>query len=471
MPETQLIGGGHAQPHLSVFEADETTIESQFKRMTSSTEAALVRAQTELSTKLYAGGLNFEGKSYPVSIRPLLLDRAWAEQLADIAEQFSRLFDLAARLYVENLDVRRFFPAYRNVEHYAIRWPDHSPLVRVYRLDGLFDHAGSFRVLETNTDCPGGVIQNGLAARIWSEVSNPLLRSIRHTASFQPFVVNPDMFLQELCRAHQERTGSAPQRAAIVTFRGRFRNEVSQMVEGLNRLGVPTATVDAAELRREGHAIVDPQGRKIDLAYNKLDLRDLVDEPVVADYLEAAAAGEVTFLNPLVAQWPLADKAILAVLSDPRMLGRFPIEQQRLCRAHIPWTRMVQNDLTTGPDGSRIDLIEFVSTNRPALVLKPSNATRGEGLLVGPFTNDREWEGTITDILANQKPYVVQEYIRGRRLSAVHSSDGVVSPLWSGLDTYVYGGKFAGFQARASFDPVMNVGRRGILLPVVVREE
>ncbi len=234
MPEIQPIGGRHAQTRLSVFEADEAAIESQFKRMTSATEAALVRAQSELSGELSAGGLNFEGKSYPVSIRPLLLDRADAEQLADIAEQFLRLFDLAARFYVDNLDVRRFFQAYRNVEHYATRLPDHSPLIRVFRLDGLFDQAGSFRVLETNTDCPGGVIQNGLAARIWSNVSNPLLRNIRYSALFQPFVADPDRFLNELCRAHQERTGAAPQRAAIVTFRGRFRNEVSQMVEGLN---------------------------------------------------------------------------------------------------------------------------------------------------------------------------------------------------------------------------------------------
>jgi diaminobutyrate-2-oxoglutarate transaminase len=36
-----------------------------------------------------------------------------------------------------------------------------------------------------------------------------------------------------------------------------------------------------------------------------------------------------------------------------------------------------------------------------------------------------------------------------------------------GLDAYVFNGKLAGLQARASVDPVMNIGRRGVLLPVI----
>ncbi|WP_394845308.1 hypothetical protein LZC95_50800 [Pendulispora brunnea] len=453
-----------------IFATDESVVESQFAQMSSATAQALTQAQARLFEDLASAGLHFEGKSYPVSIRPLLLEAATVQWLARAAEQLSPIFDFAARLYVEDAEVRKLFPAYRSVEHLIVRLPKHSPLIRVYRLDGLFDETDSFRILETNTEAPGGVIQNGLAARIWSNVPNPLVRNVPHDALFQPFAVNPDLILQEIIDTHRERVGTLPERAAVVTFRGLFKNEVVRMVEGLNRLGVSAETLDASELRRGGKSLVDRHGRRVDVVYNKLDVRDLIDAPEVSDYLQAIADGVVTSINPLVGQWPLSDKAILALLSDPRTLARFSSEQQAFCRAHIPWTRVLREDTTVSPDGHRIDLLQYVSSHRSALVLKPSNATRGEGLTLGPFTPQSQWDATIATAMASEQPYVVQQYIQGRKVSAVHPADGVVTSLWSGVDAYVYGGKFAGFQARASFDPVMNVGKRGILLPVIVRK-
>ncbi|MDA3136841.1 hypothetical protein HG619_19430 [Pseudomonas syringae] len=105
------------------------------------------------------------------------------------------------------------------------------------------------------------------------------------------------------------------------------------------------------------------------------------------------------------------------------------------------------------------------------MILKPSNATRGEGLLVGPFATQEDWEASIQNALTGTSTFVVQQYIKGHTLSAVHPDIGVTERMWSGVDTYVYGGRFAGFQARASFDPVMNVGRKGILLPVIIVKE
>ncbi|MGN7743657.1 hypothetical protein ACTJKT_27235 [Pseudomonas sp. 22526] len=458
-------------PNTSLFEADDRLIEQSLAHLTADARKRLIAAQKRFCDSLSSEGLNFEGKSYPVSIRPLILSNETVAQLQTLGEGFARVFDHAARIYVENEQVRALFPAYKNSEHLTFNLPAHSPLVRIFRLDGLFDSEGIYQILETNTDCPGGVIQNGLAGRLWAEIDNPLLAGIGHSVDFQPFVSDPDLFLKELLSAHFQRTGQPARRAAIVTFKGRFKNEVTQMVAGLNRLGVPTEEVDAADLkRRDGH-LVDPQGRVIDMTYNKLDLRDLIDEPLVSEYLEAASNAEVTFLNPLISQWPLADKAIMALLSDPKMLALLPEEDRELCRTHIPWTRLLAAGKSSNPQGQPIDLISYVRRHRPHLVLKPSNATRGEGLLVGPFATQEQWEQGICSALEGPHSFVVQQYIQGRTLSAVHPELGVTESMWSGVDTYVYGGRFAGFQARASFDPVMNVGRKGILLPVITLKE
>src|SRR5262249_17098627 len=276
-----------------------------------------------------------------------------------------------------------------------------------------------------------------------------------------PFVKNPDCFLLDLMAAHRERTGRPAERASVVNFRGRFTNEIDWMLEGLNRLGVHTSLVDASALLRGPKGVVDPAGRVVELAYNKLDLRDIIDEPLVAEYLEATAAGEITFLNPLICQWPLADKAVLALMHDERFADCFTATERALIKAHIPWTRFMSAGRTMDPDGRPIDLISYVLENRQSLVLKPSNATRGEGVVVGPLTPQQLW-CELVERVAKGTPYVVQEYIRAPCISAPHPSDGTVEPMWAGLDIYVFGGRFAGFQSRASLDAVMNVGKRGI---------
>lgn len=464
---SKLTSGNDA----NLFDLDNQLIERSLAGLTPAANKSLLAAQQRFSAALSSEGLNFEGKSYPVSIRPLILPQKVVEQLKAIGEGFARVFDNVAKIYVKNEQVRKLFPAYKNSEHLTLNLPDHSPLVRIFRLDGLFDGEGVYQILETNTDCPGGVIQNGLASQLWADIENPLLAGVEHSIDFQPFVADADLFLKEILATHLQRVGRPASRAAIVTFKGRFKNEVAQMVAGLNRLGVPTEEVDAADLSRRDGQLVDKQGRTIDVAYNKLDLRDLIDEPLVDEYLQAANAGEVTFLNPLVSQWPLADKAIMALLSDPATLALLPAQDQALCQAHIPWTRLLVEGSSTDHNGQTVNLIDYVKQHRQDLVLKPSNATRGEGLLVGPFAAQQEWEAFIQEALAGASTFVVQRYIKGHMLAAVHPDIGVTEQMWSGVDTYVYGGRFAGFQARASFDPVMNVGRRGILLPVITVKE
>lgn len=454
-----------------LFLLDDELVERKLLNITQNEKDALLESQRLLNQKLEARGLNFEGKSYPVSIRPLVLSSATVKTLAEIGERFSDIFDKFARAWIDHEAIREYFPVYRRSERFLFNLPNHTPLVRIFRLDGLFDEDGTYQVIETNTDCPGGVIQNGLAGAIWSDIANPLLHGVDARADFQPFVKDNDLFLKQLLETHQERTGAAANRAAIVTYKGQFKNEVSWMADGLNRLGIVTEIIDASLLKRRNNTLVNPDGQVIDLAYNKLDLRDLIDEPEVEEYLTAASHGEVTFINPLICQWPLADKAIMAVLSDRSMLSFLSEDDRAFCLKHIPWTRVVNAGQTTSPQGEPIVLIDWATTQREQLVLKPSNATRGEGLLIGRFTDAATWQQHLQHALNSNESWIVQQYIRGHLISAVHPDSGISDSMWSGVDTYVYGGKFAGFQARASFDPVMNVGRRGIILPVALVEE
>ena len=429
-------------------------------------EAPAFRAQQRLTRVLGDAGLHFEGKPYPVCLRPYAMTNSEAKSVISVAERLVEILDIAAVIYCEDSRAQQLFPTCESVTTFIKALPKIRPLVRVCRLDGLIAADGTYRLLETNTDCPGGVIQNGMAARIWSGEVNPLTVGLDLDVTTQPFAVDSDCFLHELLNSHYLRTGQSAQRSLIVNYRGRYTNETDWMVRGLRRLGLDADLADAGQLSRGPGGLRDTFGKIVDLTYNKYELRDFINEPDVVPYMAAAAADEVTFVNPLIAQWVLADKAIFALLTDERFAEYFSASERDLIRRHIPWTRVVTGGTTTGPDGSRVDLQKYILEKRQSLVLKPVNGTRGEGVLIGCQTDDGTWRDCLCEALRT-KPYIAQDYIEAPRIWTLHPDMGSMN-MASGLDVYVFGGHFAGFQARASIDPVMNIGRRGVLLPVAI---
>jgi diaminobutyrate-2-oxoglutarate transaminase len=447
---------------------DGDPIERRMRELDDATRDAVLVAQTEMSRSLKAAGLNFEGLAYPVSLRPIALSEERARALASMAERMLKLLDIAAALYLEDATVRRLFAHYDRVARYITAVPGLAPLASICRLDTMLAPDGEYRIVETNADCPGGIIQGALATRIWGETASPLTDGLMVDESAQPFVLDPDCCCRALLECHRTITGRSPRRAAVINFHGRFTNEVPQIVAALNRLGVEAVARDLRELRRiGGGGISDDSGGRFDLIYNKLDPRDLLDEPLAADYLAAVAAGEVTSINSLVSQWILADKAVLALLSDERFAANFTAADRNLIETHVPWTRFVRAGRTSDRDRRPIDLLPYIVEHRRELVLKPSNATRGEGAVVGPETRQDEWEHYVVEV-ANSAPHVVQDYLPGSVITAPNPMSGAIDTMTAGLDVYVFNGRFTGFHARASLDPVINIGKRGMLLPVAV---
>ncbi|XIA67496.1 hypothetical protein ACFIOY_18755 [Bradyrhizobium sp. TZ2] len=205
--------------------------------------------------------------------------------------------------------------------------------------------------------------------------------------SKQPFARDPSCFVRELASTYRAATGRELHTAAVVNFRGRYTNEVDLIVSGLKEAGVNAVSLDVSATKRTPRGLVAPDGELIELVYNKLDVREIIGAGECTDYLDACAAQEVVSINPWISQWVLSDKAILAVLSDDRFSSHFSADQLELIARHIPWTRLVRAGVTTDPEGRRIDLIAYIQENRANLVLKPSNATRGEHVLVGCLTS------------------------------------------------------------------------------------
>lgn len=458
-------GSAATQTELAISEAD-AKIERRVCELAARQEPSIWKSQDELSNAIAEAGIHFEGRPLHVSLRPLAIESRLARNLSTIAETMVKLLDDAAELYCRNENVQNLFPAYKHLRHWITCLPKYRPIVTICRLDGLFGSDGNYKVIETNAEGPGGVILNGLVPRVWSGMSNPLTHGLSLDVKKQPFAKDPSCVIRELMSLYRAATRNELRTAAVVNFRDRYTNEVDLIVGGLREAGVDASSLDVREMQRTPRGLVRSDGEVIELVYNKLDVRELAEASECRDYLDACAAQEVVSINPWISQWVLSDKAILAVLSDDRFESHFSPEQIEFIARHVPWTRLVRPGVSTNSERHQIELISYIRKNKANLVLKPSNATRGEHVLVGHLTSSDVWDEHIERAI--RTPYVVQEFIRPREVTAPHPPSRSIKKIAYGVDCYVFGGRLAGFQSRGSVDPVMNIGRSGILLPVAI---
>lgn len=425
--------------------------------------------QDQLGGDLADQGVDFEGRRFPASLSPVVMDRKLDATMRAGILALHRILVRVAESYRVDPEIRDFFAAYRPAERWLTQGPDDGADVFVCRLDGV-PAGDSFHVTETNTSCPGGVIHNGVVNRQWFATVQKHFDSISEAQyDLSPQTRHQDLFVTKMIAEHVRRTGNPPQAAAVVNFNGKYRNETDWIVAGLQSHGVPTQVADASQFTVSDSGALQIDGQVIDLVYNKLDSVELIRSPAAETYLDGSCrtAAPTTSLNRLIASVVLNDKSVLALLTDPVLIDRFSAEEQRTIRAHVPWTRRLVPGKTDDPDGASIDLMDFVSRGRDRLVLKPAHGTRGRGVVVGPAVTDQEWREAVTSAATGGPRYVVQQYLPLPTLS-VPAHGGETHLMSYGIDTHVLAGEFAGYQCRASLDPVINIGKRGMMVPVLV---
>ncbi|MEV6071903.1 hypothetical protein AB0L82_35640 [Nocardia sp. NPDC052001] len=380
--------------------------------------------------------------------QPLIVESTEGAGIRDAAQRLHPLFERVAQLYLQRSDVRDLFPEYQKLLGWLRAAPHLDPINRICRIDGTNSESARYRVLEMNAVCPGGVTFVPRMHRHWSTQIDTADVS---SAARQRLVEDRLLFARALQTCHREQFGTNARSAFIVTLRGRFDIEVAEMIEDLTALGVETTTVDARAIRLREGLVVDDRGRRADLVYSNLDQLDLITDPDLEHYLDAAVSGQACFVNPLLSQCIIGDKRCLAVLSAPAFATDFDPAERALLEAHIPWTRVLDRHDTA--------LLDHLDANQGRFVLKPANRLGGDGVVIGARTARSAWRAALFNS-AKVGGYVAQEYCP---LPTVPGHPD----LAVGLDTFLFNGQFAGYFARCSTDAVINVTSGGYCLPVI----
>jgi uncharacterized circularly permuted ATP-grasp superfamily protein len=142
-------------------------------------------------------------------------------------------------------------------------------------------------------------------------------------------------------------------------------------------------------------------------------------------------------------------------------------EQQYAVAAHIPWTRMLREQMTSFR-GLSIDLVHFIRANREYFVIKPNDEYGGVGVILGFAATQSEWDDAIARGLAS--PHVVQEKVDiHREPFLVHTDAGWAEvPTVIDLDPYLNGPLLGGCLTRTSSSNLANVTAGGGTLPMFI---
>jgi len=156
--------------------------------------------------------------------------------------------------------------------------------------------------------------------------------------------------------------------------------------------------------------------------------------------IEAVQAGKLLIYNGPVTKI-MSNKLNLALLSEHKDSDVFTREERAVIDRYIPWTRKtVPGQTTYGTE--KIELEDFILTNRERLVIKPSWGIGGQDVHLGLHASEGVWRQLVERALG-QRNWVVQEYIESLPYLYQEGREGCSrhQAVWG---FFVFGTRYAG---------------------------
>ena len=328
------------------------------------------------------------------------------------------------------------------------------------RLDSFF--VSDERVLsfvEYNAETPAGIGYGDLLSDVFKEL--PVMHQFQQYYEISDF---PGMghLMGAILLCWRRWGGREHPQVAIVDWSDvPTLNEHEIIRDYFTRNGLHSILADPRQMEFRNGALWVGDFR-VDLIYRRVLVSELIQRMGVDNPIITALRARAVMMTNSVSAKLLSKKASLALLSDEQNHFLFDAEEIAIINAHIPWTRRV-SDRRTRYQGAAVDLLEFISTNRERLVLKPNDDYGGRGVVIGWESTQEVWDEALRDALTT--PHVAQERARPvYRDFPMLLDDGSldISKRFVDANPYVFYGKtVGGCLTRLSSETLLNVTAGG----------
>jgi hypothetical protein len=333
----------------------------------------------------------------------------------------------------------------------------------------------SFKFVELNGESPAGIAYLHELAKIYDSL--PIFKEFCRTNPVR-FVSPMVHTLAALVQTYHEEFGGREERpsfAIVDHLDVPTIHEFNLLKAYFDRMGFPCEVVPPQALECHDGWIY-ANGRRIDILYRRLLMNEFhaIKDDCKA-YLEGYVAQKTCYLNSFRTKL-VHKKSLFALLTNEKYTSVLTAEQREVIRRHIPWTRMIRNEQTTFR-GLKIDLIDFVRSNRRYFVIKPNDEYGGKDVTLGFAASQSEWDDALGR--ASAARYVVQEVVDIHREPFLVKTDSVDSsgspesswqmvPTIIDLDPYLNGPLMGGCLTRTSAGNLANVTAGGGTLPMFI---
>ena len=420
------------------------------------------------SDSMRARKLTFGDRVHCPFLRPFFLSAGDESRIRRAAETLAAAGERVAQAALES---RGLFDqlGITEPEEKLIRIdPGYATASTASRLDA-FLLPDSLHFAEYNAESPAGPGYTQRLAELFDAL--PVMARFKNGADVR-FHRPIEKLLEALIASYREWGGNAsPPQMVIVDWREvPTWTEFEILRDAFESSGVPTFVCDPRDLAFDGGALT-AGGRRIDLVYRRVLINDIVARPVECAALVAACAARAVCVANTFRCKIAHKKAFFAVLTDPRNDPLFSTEERSIIRAHVPWTRVVE-DAPTEKNGVRSSLLELVRDRRDQFVLKPNDEYGGKGVVLGWEMSISQWDDALTSALKDRRgTWIVQERIPVRReVFPQFDNDGHVTMRDVLVDfaPYLFRGRMGGYLTRLSASGLANVTAGGGQVPSFV---
>jgi len=423
-----------------------------------------VELEARIESWLASHDVVFAGHTIPFVLMPHFVSPGQVARVRRAVECLCAVLDRFCEAYPddERLQAELALPTF---EDSLVRVsPGYPRPLRICRLDAfLTGHQVKF--LEFNADSPAGIgYTDVLHEGLREAISLPRVDADFDTAyaPMLPLLTETLLDAYGSVRAERPDLPETPRLALVDTPDSPSVPEFRIICAAAGRAGIEAIHVSTEELAYDG-SVLSARGEPVQLVYR----RALVDDLVEGDLTAAYRDGAVCVVNPPRAR-VANNKKLMALLDDPRFAHLVSPREAEVIAATIPWTRILRPGRVTYGQWE-VDLLDFVSHNRPRLVLKPASEYGGHDVALGMETEQAEWDRIIAEH-AEAADFIVQEYVPVPEEMFPTVEDGHVQMRLKrfNINPFGIGGRYAGMITRISDQAVINVSAGGGLLPSVV---
>jgi Glutathionylspermidine synthase preATP-grasp len=426
-----------------------------------------VQLESELDAWLAAHDVVFAGNTIPFVLMPHFVSPRQMHHVRRAVESLCRVLNRFCEAYPEDERLQEEL-ALPTFEDSLVRvGPGYPGPLRICRLDA-FLAGDTVKFLEFNADSPAGIgYTDVLYEGLRQTIALPRVEGEFDTAyePMLPVLIETLLDAYRAMRAGRREGPELPETPRLALVDGPGSPSVPEfriICAAAAKAGIEALHLTTDELSYDG-SVLRAAGEPAHLVYRRALIDDLSEGDLTAAYRDGAAC----LVNPPRAR-VANNKKLMALLDDPRFAHLVEPREAEVIAATVPWTRILRPGSVTYGQWV-VDLLDFVSDNRPRLVLKPASEYGGHQVALGMETEQGDWDRIIEEH-ADAGDFIVQEYVPVPEEMFPTVEDGHVQMRLKrfNINPFGIGGRYAGMITRISDRAVINVSAGGGLLPSVV---